>query len=135
MGGNLTVLCHLLGTPHMPNLKGAILFLEETGEEAYRVDRLFQHLVMSGALAGVRAVVLGAFHVPETARAFPGDRDLDAVLRDHLLPLKVPVVSGVPSGHGAGKWTLPLGGIATLDTARGVVSFDPRPAPLPSRKG
>ena len=135
MGGNLTVLCHLLGTRHMPSLKGAILFLEETGEEAYRIDRLFQHLVMSGALSGVRAVVLGAFHVPPTARTFPGDRELDSVLRDHLLPLKVPVVSGVPSGHGPGKWTLPLGGTAVLDTVAGFVSFDPHPAPLPSRKG
>ena len=135
MGGNLTVLCHLLGTRHMPNLKGAILFLEETGEEAYRVDRLFQHLVMSGALSGVRAVVLGTFHVPRTTRTFPGDRELYDVLRDHLLPLNVPVVSGVPSGHGPGKWTLPLGGTAVLDTAAGFVAFDPRPAALPSRKG
>jgi len=135
MGGNLTVLCHLLGTPHMPDLKGAILFLEEVGEEAYRVDRLLQHLGMAGALAGVRAVLLGSFHVPQTARSFPGDRDVEAVLRDHLLPLKVPVVRGVPSGHGPGKWTLPLGGWASLDTAAGSVSFDPRPAPLPSRKG
>ncbi len=135
MGGNLTVLCHLLGTPHMPDLKGAILFLEETGEEAYRVDRLFRHLVMSGALSGVRAVVLGTFHVPPATRDFPGDRELASVIGDHLLPLKVPVVSGVPSGHGPGKWTLPLGGIATLDTAAGYLSFDPRPAPLPSRKG
>jgi len=135
MGGNLTVLCHLLGTRHMPDLRGAIVFLEETGEEAYRIDRLFQHLVMSGTLSGVRAVVLGTFHVPPTARSFPGDRELDSVLRDHLLPLKVPVIRGVPSGHGPGKWTLPLGGTAVLDTAAGFVSFDPRPAPLPSRKG
>jgi muramoyltetrapeptide carboxypeptidase len=135
MGGNLTVLCHLLGTRHMPSLKGAILFLEETGEEAYRVDRLLQHLVMSRALSGVAAVVLGTFHVPKTTREFPGDRELDSVLRDHLLPLAVPVLSGVPSGHGPGKWTLPLGGTASLDTAAGVVRFDPRPAPLPSRKG
>jgi len=83
----------------------------------------------------VRAVVLGTFHVPPTARSFPGDRELDSVLRDHLLPLKVPVIRGVPSGHGPGKWTLPLGGTAVLDTAAGFVSFDPRPAPLPSRKG
>lgn len=135
MGGNLTVLCHLLGTRHMPDLRGAIVFLEETGEEAYRIDRLFQHLVMSGALSGVRAVVLGTFHAPPTARSFPGDRALDAVLRDHLLPLKVPVVCGVPAGHGPGKWTLPLGGTASLDTVAGFLAFDPRPAPLPSRKG
>jgi muramoyltetrapeptide carboxypeptidase len=135
MGGNLTVLCHLLGTPYFPELRGAVLFLEETGEEAYRIDRLLQHLGMSGALARVRAVILGHFHVPPTARAFPGDRELDSVLRDHLLPLNVPVVSGVPSGHGPGKWTLPLGGTAAIDTKAGFMTFDPRPAPLPSRKG
>jgi len=135
VGGNLTVLCHLLGTRHMPALTGSLLFLEETGEEAYRIDRLFQHLRMSGALAGVRAVVLGNFQVPKTARAFPGDRDLDSILRDHLLPLNVPVITGVPSGHGPGKWTLALGGTASLDTKAGFLTFDPRPAPRPSRKG
>jgi len=135
MGGNLTVLCHLLGTPHFPDLRGAVLFLEETGEETYRVDRLLQHLRMSGALARIRAVLLGHFHAPPTARAFPGDRELDSVLRDHLLPLNVPVVRGVPSGHGPGKWTLPLGGTAAIDTKAGFMTFDPRPAPLPSRKG
>jgi len=134
LGGNLTVLCHLLGTPHMPDLRGAVLFLEETGEEAYRVDRLLQHLGMSGAMAGVSAVILGNFHVPKTARVFPGDRALDVVLRDHLLPLDVPVVTGMPSGHGPGKWTLPLGGIASLDTKAGLMTFDPRPALRPSRR-
>jgi muramoyltetrapeptide carboxypeptidase len=135
MGGNLTVLTHLAGTPYMPELAGSMLFLEETGEEAYRIDRLLQHLKMAGALAGVRAVLLGSFRVPATARSFPGDRDVVSVFRDHLLPLKIPVVTGIPSGHGAAKWTLPLGGIASLDTAAGVVTFDPRPAPRPSRKG
>ena len=74
LGGNLTVLVHLIGTRHMPDLRDAVLFLEETGEEAYAVDRLLQHLSMSGALGKVRAVVLGRFHVPPTTRAFPGDR-------------------------------------------------------------
>lgn len=135
MGGNLTVLTHLLGTKHMPELSGSLLFLEETGEEAYRVDRLLQHLRMSGVLKGVRAVLLGQLYVPETARRFPGDRNVDAVLRDHLLPLGIPVVRGVPSGHGDGKWTLPLGGVASVDTAKGTLAFDPRPVPRPTRKG
>jgi muramoyltetrapeptide carboxypeptidase LdcA involved in peptidoglycan recycling len=47
----------------------------------------------------------------------------------------VPVVRGLPAGHGPGKWTLPLGGTASLDTRAGLVAFDPRPAPLPSKKG
>ena len=134
MGGNLTVLCGLLGTRYMPDLRGSLLFFEETGEEAYRIDRLLQQLRHSGALRGVRGVLVGQLHAPPTTRAFPGDRDLEAVLRDHLLPLGVPVVRGVPAGHGAGKWTLPLGGTAVLDTAGAKLTFDPRPARRPSRK-
>ena len=134
MGGNLTVLVHLLGTPHMPSLDGAVLFLEEAGEEAYRIDRLLNHLVTSRALAGVRAVLVGQTLVPETRRTFPADRPVAEVLRDHLLPLRVPVVLGVPSGHGPGKWTLPLGGAARLDTARGRLAFDPTPVARPSRR-
>lgn len=133
MGGNLTVLVHLLGTPHMPSLRGAVLFLEEAGEEAYRVDRLLNHLVMSGALRGVRGVLVGHMLVPKTRREFPGDRDVAEVLRDHLLPLGVPVVTGIPMGHGPGKWTIPIGGSVALDTKRGTLVFDPKPAPRPTR--
>jgi muramoyltetrapeptide carboxypeptidase len=134
MGGNLTVLVHLLGTRFMPDLRGSILFLEETGEETYRVDRLLQHLRAAGALGGVRGVILGMLHVPPTARAFPGDRTLAAVIADHLLPLGVPVVRNLPAGHGRGAWTLPLGGVASIDTARAEVRFTPRPAPRPGRR-
>jgi len=133
IGGNLTVLTHLLGTPHMPGLTDAILFFEDAGEQAYRIDRMLTHLRMAGALRGLRGVLVGHMHVPATTRAFPGDREVVEVLRDLLMPLGVPVVRGIPVGHGAGKWTIPIGGIATLDTAGGVVSFDPRPAPRPRR--
>lgn len=134
MGGNLTVLVHLIGTRHMPDLRDAVVFLEETGEEAYAVDRLLQHLRMSGALDKVRAVLLGTFHVPPTTRVFPGDRAIATVLSEHLLPLNVPVVSGIPAGHGPGKWTLPLGGLATLDTASGRLTLDARPVPPPAKQ-
>ncbi len=131
IGGNLTVFTNLLGTAHMPDLRGAIVFLEETGEEAYRLDRLLQHLKMSGVLKRVGAVVIGQMLVPGTARDFPPDRDVSEVLRDQLLPLGVPVVTGFPSGHGEGKWTIPIGGMATVDTAAARVTLSPRPAPLP----
>lgn len=134
MGGNLTVLTHLIGTPHMPDLGDAILFFEEAGEQAYRIDRLLNHLRMAGALRRVRAVLVGQLLVPATTRTFPGDREVEEVLRDHLLPLGVPVVRGLPVGHGDGKWTIPIGGVATIDTARAVVAFDPRPGPRPRRR-
>lgn len=134
MGGNLTVLVHLLGTPYMPSLRGAVLFLEEAGEEAYRIDRLLTHLRMSRALDGVRAVLVGQILAPATKREFPGDRDVASVLRDALLPLGVPVVTGVPVGHGKGKWTIPIGGGVSIDTAKGFVAFDPRPAARPASR-
>ena len=128
MGGNLCVLVHLLGTPHMPSLRGSILFLEDAGEEAYRIDRMLQHLRMSGALRGIKGVLVGQMLVPSTRRTYPGDREVSAVIREHLLPLKVPVVTGLPVGHGAGKWTIPIGGRATVDTSRRTVVFEPVPA-------
>lgn len=131
MGGNLTVLVHLLGTPFMPRLDGAVLFLEEIGEEVYRLDRLLWHLRASGALERVRAVALGHLLVPETRRSFPPDREVAEVLRDHLVPLGVPVASGVPVGHGDGTWTLPLGGHAVLDTAAHRLVAAPRPVAPP----
>ena len=115
-GGNLTVLVHTLGTPWEPDLHGAVLCLEEVGEEAYRVDRLLAHLRAAGALSSVAAVLLGQLTVPPTKRRFPPDRPIDDVLREALLPLGVPVVRGLSFGHVAGKWTLPLGGQAELDT-------------------
>jgi len=128
VGGNLTVLTNLLGTPEEPPLDGAILFLEEIGEEAYRIDRLLDHLRRAGALGRVAGILVGQLLVPRTARAFPPDRDVAEVLRDHLLPLGVPAVSGFPAGHGDGKWTIPLGGTAWIDTSRRRVRFSPRPA-------
>ncbi|HJQ99955.1 MAG TPA: LD-carboxypeptidase [Candidatus Polarisedimenticolaceae bacterium] len=128
VGGNVTVLSHLLGTPDELDTRGAILFLEEVGEEAYKLDRLLDHLRRAGALTGARGVLVGHLLVPKTARAFPPDRRVNDVLRDHLLPLGVPVVTGFPAGHGDGKWTIPLGGTAWIDTSRRRVRFSPRPA-------
>lgn len=125
VGGNLAVLAHLVGTPHAPPFDGAVLFLEEIGEEAYRVDRALTQLRQAGVLDRVAAIALGWFDAPPARRAFPGDVPVDEVLRDRLATLGVPVVAGVPSGHRAGKWTLPLGGVATVDTSRRTVVLEP----------
>ena len=60
-GGNLTTLCHLVGTPFAPQLRGYLLFLEDHNEALYRLDRMLHHLLLAGVLDGVKGVVLGAF--------------------------------------------------------------------------
>ncbi len=117
LGGNLTVLAHLLGTRHEPDLRGAVLFLEDAGESVYRLDRLLQHLRASGILAGIAGAVFGSFEPEPSRRKFPPDRPLLELVREVFLPLGVPVAVGIPAGHLEGKWTLPLGGTAVIDTA------------------
>jgi muramoyltetrapeptide carboxypeptidase len=123
-GGNLTVLAHLCGTPHAPRLAGRVLFLEDVGEETYRIDRALTQLRAARALHGVSGVLLGEFRVP-ARRGFPPDRELRAVFEEAFLPLGVPVVAGLPAGHRPGKWTLPLGGAVEIDTAARRLRFAP----------
>jgi muramoyltetrapeptide carboxypeptidase len=132
LGGNLSVLIHLLGTRHAPRLQGAILFLEDVGEPAYRLDRMLAHLRMSGALKGVAGVVIGSFE-PVPRRSFLEDRPVLELIRESFEPLGVPVVIGFPAGHLQGKRTLPLGGRARLDTRDGKLTIEPR-AVGPSRR-
>lgn len=117
LGGNLTTLCHLLGTPYAPRLTGSILFLEDHNEALYRLDRLAHHLLMAGALEGVRGVLLGSF----TGGAAP--EHVHEVLALALASLNVPVAAGLPVGHQPENHTLPLGALARLDTASASLTF------------
>jgi muramoyltetrapeptide carboxypeptidase len=118
MGGNLSLLQCLVGTPHWPGLDGAILFLEDVGEDLYRVDRMLAHLRAAGVLAGLAGVAVGRFtqlqrHMSDGALGF------DEVLATYFEPLGVPVAFGFPVGHIDDQWTLPLGVRARLDAAAG----------------
>ena len=124
IGGNLSVLTHLLGTPYQPDFRDAILFLEETGEQTYRVDRMLTQLRQSGALRKLAGVLLGAIAAP-ARRRFPSDRRLDDVLNEALVPLGVPVIRGLAAGHLAGKRTLPLGARTVIDCASRTIRFEP----------
>jgi muramoyltetrapeptide carboxypeptidase len=116
-GGNLTTLCHLLGTPYAPRFAGALLFLEDHNEALYRLDRLMHHLLFAGALEGVQGVVLGGFTGCE------GGDSLLEVMQVALAPLKVPVLAGLPVGHHPDNHTLPLGAWARLDTHTASLTF------------
>jgi muramoyltetrapeptide carboxypeptidase len=122
VGGNLSLLQCLLGTAWAPNLEGAILFLEDVGEDLYRIDRMLAHLRSAGALSGLAGVMAGRFS--ELKRhTNDGALGLDDVLSSYLLPLGVPAAYGFPVGHIKEQWTLPLGVRARLDAAAGEVEI------------
>ncbi|MDB4917362.1 MAG: peptidase LD-carboxypeptidase [Gemmatimonadetes bacterium] len=114
VGGNLALLASLAGTPFAPDYTGAILVLEDIGEQTYRIDRMLHQLALSGALSRLSGLVFGHF----TDGTPPGDitsRDLDDVLIEAADVAGVPAVAGVPVGHIEDQWTVPLGAMAELD--------------------
>ncbi|ANM32078.1 hypothetical protein ABI59_04335 [Acidobacteria bacterium Mor1] len=125
VGGNLVVLNHLLGTRFAEDTRDGILFLEEIGEETYRIDRMLTQWRQSGGLRGLRGVVLGAFVGHQRTKPFPPDRDLRQVLLEAFEPLGIPVVAGVRAGHVRGKRAMPLGGRVTIDAPARRLRFDP----------
>jgi muramoyltetrapeptide carboxypeptidase len=118
VGGNLSVLTSLCGTPYMPDLAEGILILEDVNEPVYRIDRMFQQLSLSGALNACKAIVFGdCTKCPEDAGgAEAGARSLDQVLGEVTHSLGVPCLAGIPVGHIAEQWTIPLGAMARVDT-------------------
>jgi muramoyltetrapeptide carboxypeptidase len=128
VGGNLTVLTHLLGTRHFPDLRRRVLFLEDGGETAYRLDRMLTQWRSAGVLRGVAGVLIGSFDAAPPDRRFPSDRPVADILRETFEPLEVPVITGLPVGHLPRKWTLPLGGRVRIDArARRIEAWVDRP--------
>lgn len=116
-GGNLALVCSLLGTPYFPVIDGGILFLEDVGEAPYRVERMLTQLWHAGVLNRQMAVVLGRFTAYKTGASDNGF-DMDSVVRWLRETVKVPVVTGLPYGHVDVKVSLPVGkevGLATED--------------------
>lgn len=110
-GGNLAVLASLCGTPYQPNFKDCIVVLEDINEAVYRVDRLLQQLLLSGALTGCKAIIFG--HC--TSCAENDGRNVKDVLKEAAEYLKVPCMYGIPVGHIDDQWTLPVGALAAVD--------------------
>ncbi len=111
-GGNLTVLTSLMGTPYFPDAKalaGGILFIEDVGEPAYRIDRMLTQLALSGILATQQAVILGDFQGANRAQTWPEDLTLESVMNDWVHRTGVPVMRGLPFGHIHAKTALPVG--------------------------
>ena len=114
VGGNLCVLTSLAGTEWALKAKDKILLLEDVGEAPYRVDRMITQLMGSGTFDGVRGVALGTFYGCEA----PGDAgwSLGDILRERLSPLNIPVVAGMPVGHGPNNFPWHVGAHAKLQS-------------------
>jgi muramoyltetrapeptide carboxypeptidase len=126
LGGNLSVLCTTLGTPWQPQFKGRILFLEDIDEAPYRIDRMLTQLLNAGLLQQVAGVALGVSRGcvdPQAEKSREYRQGLEDVLKDRLLPLKVPVVAGLPFGHTPCNATLPLGVHVLLDASKADLSI------------
>jgi muramoyltetrapeptide carboxypeptidase len=120
LGGNLTVLAHLVGTPYLPDWRGALLFLEDVHEEIYRIDRMLTHLRLAGILGAVAGVVFGTCSECDPGQGY-GSLTLEEVLDEHLKPLGVPAYSGAMIGHIDDQFTLPVGLEAELDARAGTL--------------
>ncbi len=116
VGGNLAVLSSLCGSPFAPDLSDGILILEDINEPVYRIDRMFQQLKLAGALNGCKGIVFGECTGCKEDAA-PG-RSFDEVLAEIAHALGVPCLAGIPIGHTVEQWTIPLGAMAKLDTAK-----------------
>ena len=110
VGGNLTLLCHLVGTPYAPNFDGCILVIEDVTEAPYRIDRMLVQMSLAGCFSDVAGLVLGEFQDCGDAA------EIHEVFVRTFGPLGIPIVGGFPVGHGPDNMTLPLGLNARLTT-------------------
>jgi muramoyltetrapeptide carboxypeptidase len=117
IGGNLTTLSHLLGTPFAPVLKGHILILEEINEAPYRLDRMLMQMKLAGCFKGLAGLVLGSF------KNCGKKKDVYEIAADIFRGAKFPILAGLDFGHVRGNLTIPVGLKATLDANANLLLF------------
>jgi len=116
VGGNLTLVSSLMGTPYELDFKNRIVFLEDIGEKPYRLDRMLTQLLLAGKLQQASGIALGIFNGCEKSKN-DNSFTLQEMLKDRLQGLNIPVVYGLSFGHIDNSFTLPMGVNAEMDTA------------------
>lgn len=127
VGGNLSLVVSSLGTPFEVDLRGKILFLEEVGEEPYRVDRMLTHLWLTGKLQELAGLVIGKLTDCKPSEYKPGysqTLSVEEILRTRIEPLGIPALYGMMIGHIKDKVTMPLGINATIDADAGTLTIN-----------
>ena len=122
-GGNVSLLANFVGTPYFPDIEGGILFLEEVGEEPYRVERMLLQLFHAGVLGRQRALIFADFADCEPRNPARYPYSMDDVVETLRKLLPYPVLTGLPFGHVARKLTLPFGAPTTLTLREGGFSL------------
>ena len=117
-GGNLSVLSGIVGSPYLPDLTGAILFVEDVGEPIYRIDRLLTQLKLTGVLDNLAGFVFGQCTNCGPSNGY-GALTLEEVLQDHIAPLGIPAWSNAAIGHLEPVLTFPLGIEVAIDANMG----------------
>jgi muramoyltetrapeptide carboxypeptidase len=112
-GGNLTTLCHLIGTPWHPQFSGCLLFLEDRGEAPYRIDRMLTQMKLAGCFEGLAGLVLGSFEKCGT------EPEIYRIVTGIFSDIDIPILAGFPAGHGEPNIILPMGITARLNADAG----------------
>lgn len=115
--GNLTTLCHLIGTPFQPKLNGHILIVEDTGEKPYRIDRMLTQMKFAGVFEGLCGLGIGSFeNCGETDELF------EIIVRI-FNPIHIPILAGFEIGHVPGNIAVPFGFQAVLDADHHILTY------------
>ena len=122
-GGNLSLICSMMGSPYEIETAGKILFIEDVGEAPYRIDRYLSELKLAGKLAVVNGIIIGRFSRRDTE---PPDKSTDfkmnEVFEQYFSKMNVPVIYNFPAGHGSKNISLPMGCLVEIDTGEGIFS-------------
>ena len=117
VGGNLSLLCSMMGSDYEIQTAGSILFIEDVGEAPYRIDRYLRELKLAGKLDQVYGIIIGRFSRRESESPDkPSDFKMHQVFEQYFSEMKVPVIYNFPAGHGSKNISLPLGGNVLIDT-------------------
>ncbi|TCV91180.1 muramoyltetrapeptide carboxypeptidase [Luteibacter rhizovicinus] len=122
-GGNLSAICSLLGTSYFPCIDDGILFIEESGEHAFRIERMLFELKLAGVLDAQRAIIVGSLGGQRISE-YDNGYDTDHALRRAVQGTLTPLLRGISIGHGMDKVTLPFGGRAALEVIDGTASLE-----------
>lgn len=123
VGGNLTVISSLIGSGYLPDWSGKILFLEETTEEPYRIDRMLTQLKLAGVFKQLNGIAIGKFvkcEAEEPLKAFT----FMQVFEQHFKQLPIPVFYGLMTGHIENKLTLPIGAEVSMNADMGTIKLN-----------